>query len=110
MVVEYLSISKTADRLHRLVRKINSVSGHSVGGNPLLMKVVCGIMASVVTYDRKRTGAQITTLYYKSIMKSISDCTTHRTFKQMGYNRRKPHRDTHCKKTNKKTPEKVVYS
>lgn len=68
----------------------------------MLIKVVGGIMASLVTDDRKRTGTQITTLYYKSIVKNISDCTTHRTFKQMGYNRRKPHRDIKKKKHEKK--------
>ncbi len=42
--------------------------------------------------DRKATVTQITTRYNQGMQNTISECTTHRTLKQMGYSSRKPHR------------------
>jgi len=45
-----------------------------------------------VQADRKPTVTQITTRYNQSMQKSISELRTCRTFKQMGYCSRRPHR------------------
>ncbi len=42
--------------------------------------------------DRKATVTQITTHYNQVMQNTISECTTHRTLKQMGYSSRRPHR------------------
>uniref|UniRef100_A0A0E9WH30 Transposase Tc1-like domain-containing protein n=1 Tax=Anguilla anguilla TaxID=7936 RepID=A0A0E9WH30_ANGAN len=47
--------------------------------------------ARLVRADRKATITQITTRYNRGIQKSISERTTCRTLKQMGYSSRRPH-------------------
>ncbi len=42
--------------------------------------------------DRKATVTQITTRYNQGMQNTISERTTHRTLKQMGYSSRRPHR------------------
>ncbi len=49
-------------------------------------------MDRLVRDDRKATVTQITTRYNQGMQNTISECTTHRTLKQMGYSSRKPHR------------------
>ncbi len=48
-------------------------------------------MGRLVRDDRKATVTQITTRYNQGIQHTISECTTRRTLKQMGYSSR-PHR------------------
>ncbi len=49
-------------------------------------------MGKLVRDDRKATVTQITTRYNQVMQNTISECTTHRTLKQMGYNSRRSHR------------------
>ncbi len=49
-------------------------------------------MGRLVKDDRKATVTQITTRYNQGIQNTISERTTHRTLKQMGYSSRRPHR------------------
>ncbi len=49
-------------------------------------------MGRLVREDRKATVTQITTRYNQGIQNTISERTTHRTLKQMGYSSRRPHR------------------
>ncbi len=49
-------------------------------------------MDNLVRDDRKATVTQIITHYNQVIKKTISECTTLRTLKQMGYSSRRPHR------------------
>ncbi len=49
-------------------------------------------MGRLVRDDRKATVTQITTRYNQSMQNSISEHTTRRTLKQMGYSSRRPHR------------------
>ncbi len=49
-------------------------------------------MARLVRDDRKATVTQITTRYNQGMQNTISERTTHRTLKQMGYSSRRPHR------------------
>ncbi len=49
-------------------------------------------MVRLVRDDRKATVTQITTRYNQGIQNTISERTTHRTLKQMGYSSRRPHR------------------
>ncbi len=42
--------------------------------------------------DRKATVTQITTRYNQGMQNTISERTTHRTLKQIGYSSRRPHR------------------
>ncbi len=46
----------------------------------------------LVKDDRKATVTQITTRYNQGMQNTISECTTSRTLKQMGYSSRRPHR------------------
>ncbi len=46
----------------------------------------------LVRDDRKTTVTQITTRYNQGMQNSISEHTTRRTLKQMGYSSRRPHR------------------
>ncbi len=46
----------------------------------------------LVRDDRKSSVTQITTRYNQSMQNTISERTTHRTLKQMGYSSRRPHR------------------
>ncbi len=49
-------------------------------------------MGRLVRDDRKATVTQITTRYNQGIQNTISERTTCRTLKQMGYSSRRPHR------------------
>ncbi len=49
-------------------------------------------MGRLVKDDRKATLTQITTRYNQCMQNTISECTTRRTLKQMGYSSRRPHR------------------
>ncbi len=49
-------------------------------------------MGRLVRDDRKATVTQITTRYNEGMQNTISECTTRRTLKQMGYSSRRPHR------------------
>ncbi len=49
-------------------------------------------MGRLVSDDRKATVTQITTRYNQGMQNNISEHTTHRTLKQMGYSSRIPHR------------------
>ena len=49
-------------------------------------------MARLVRADRKATVTQITTRYNRGMQKSISERTTRRTLRRMGYSSRRPHR------------------
>ncbi len=49
-------------------------------------------MGRLVSDDRKATVTQITTRYNPGIQNTISEPTTRRTLKQMGYSSRRPHR------------------
>uniref|UniRef100_A0A3B4Z7B4 Transposase Tc1-like domain-containing protein n=1 Tax=Stegastes partitus TaxID=144197 RepID=A0A3B4Z7B4_9TELE len=49
-------------------------------------------MARLVRADRKATVTQITTRYNRGMQNSISERTTRRTLRRMGYSSRRPHR------------------
>ncbi len=49
-------------------------------------------MSRLVRDDRKATVTQTTTSYNQDIQNTISERTTRRTLKQMGYSSRRPHR------------------
>ncbi len=49
-------------------------------------------MGRLVRDDRKATVTQITTRYNQGMQNTISERTTRRTLKQMGYSSRRPHR------------------
>ncbi len=49
-------------------------------------------MGRLVRNDWKATVTQITTRYNQGMQNTISERTTHRTQKQMGYSSRRPHR------------------
>ncbi len=49
-------------------------------------------MGRLVRDDRKATVTQINTRYNQGMQNTISECTTRRTLKQMGYSSRRPHR------------------
>ncbi len=49
-------------------------------------------MGRLVRDDRKATVTQITTRYNQGMQNNISERTTRRTLKQMGYSSRRPHR------------------
>ncbi len=49
-------------------------------------------MGRLVRDDRKATVTQITTRFNQSMQNTISEHTTRRTLKQMGYSSRRPHR------------------
>ncbi len=49
-------------------------------------------MGRLVKDDRKATVSQITTRYNQDMQNTISEHTTRRTLKQMGYSSRRPHR------------------
>ncbi len=62
--------------------------------NALLKSEVRGQrrMGRLVRDDRKTTVTQITTRYKQVMQNTISERTTRRTLKQMGYSSRRPHR------------------
>ncbi len=49
-------------------------------------------MVRLVRDDRKATVIHTSTRYNQGIQNTISERTTHRTLKQMGYSSRRPHR------------------
>jgi len=51
-----------------------------------------GRMGRLVRDNRKSTVTQINTRYNQDLQNTISERTTHRTLKQMGYSSRRPHR------------------
>ncbi len=62
-------------------------------GHKCLVDVRCQRrMDKLVRDDRKATVTQITTRYNQCMQNTISEHTTHRTLKQMGYSSRRPHR------------------
>ncbi len=67
------------------------VSGSCVDENALLMSGQRR-MGRLVRDDRKATVTQITTRYNQGMQNTISEHTTRRTLKQMGYSSRRPHR------------------
>ncbi len=53
---------------------------------------VVWMIGSLVRDDRKETVTQINTRYNQGMQNTISEHTTRRTLKQMGYSSRRPHR------------------
>ncbi len=68
------------------------MSGSCVDENAFLMSEVRGEWGRLVRGARKATVTQITTHYNQDMQNTISECTTCRTLKQMGYSSRRPHR------------------
>ncbi len=99
-----LSISKTADLLEcscttisRVYRKWSEKekisSERQLCGRKCLVDVRGQRrMGRLVRDDRKATVTQITTRYNQGMQNTISERTTHRILKQMGYSSRRPHR------------------
>ncbi len=59
-------------------------------------------MGRLVRDDRKTTVTQITTRYNQGMQNTISEHTTRRTLKQMGYSSRRPHREPLLSAKNRK--------
>ncbi len=74
-----------------MVRKRENIQWAAV----VWMKMPCWCqrrMGRLVRDDRKATVTQITTRYNQGMQNTISEHTTHRTLKQMGYSSRRTHR------------------
>ncbi len=74
-----------------MVRKRENIQWAAV----VWMKMPCWCqrrMGRLVRDDRKATVTQITTRYNQDIQNTISEHTTRRTLKQMGFSSRRPHR------------------
>ncbi len=77
--------------LQRMVRKRENIQCVAV----VWTKMPCWCqrrMDRLVRDDRKTTVTQITTRYNQGLLNTISEHTTRRTLKQMGYSSRRPHR------------------
>ncbi len=96
-----LSISKTADLLgfSRTTRVYREWSKkEKISSEQQLCGRKCFVdvrdqrrMGRLVRDDRKATVTQIINRYNQGMQNSISEHTTHRTLKQMGYSSRRPH-------------------
>ncbi len=99
-----LSISKTADLLgfsqttisrgYREWSETEKISSERqlCGGKCLVDVRGQRTRGRLVRDDRKTTLTQINTRYNQRMQNTISERTTHRTLKQMGYSSRRPHR------------------
>ncbi len=70
-------------------------------------------MCRLVRDDRKATETQLTTRYNQGMQNTISERTTRRTLKQMGYSSRRPHRVLLLSAKNRKRrrlPKNVAWS
>ncbi len=65
-------------------------------------------MGRLVRDDRKATVTQITTRYNQGMQNTISEQTTHRTLKQMGYSSRRPHRVPLLSAKNRKRRQQIA--
>ncbi len=83
--------SQCLQSLQKKVRKRENIQWAAI----VWMKMSCWCqrrMGRLVRDDRKATVTQITTRYNQGMQNTISECTTRRTLKQMGYSSRRPHR------------------
>ncbi len=67
-------------------------------------------MGRLVRDDRKATVTQITTRYNQGMQNTISECTTRRTLKQMGYSSRRPHRVPLLSAKNRKQRQQFTHA